>query len=94
MLSATLPSFFKQLADKLCVFTRSVPLSVMPSPISTTSKIFLEHQDSTVVWWHMPIVPTLGRLRQEDSEFKASLGYNSETLSQKNKRFVLNTTFS
>jgi hypothetical protein len=25
--------------------------------------------------WHMPVIPTLGRLRQEDHKFKASLGY-------------------
>jgi hypothetical protein len=26
-------------------------------------------------WWHTPIIPALGKVRQEDSEFKASLGY-------------------
>jgi hypothetical protein len=25
--------------------------------------------------WHTPVTPALGRLRQEDHEFKASLGY-------------------
>jgi hypothetical protein len=27
------------------------------------------------VWWHISVIPTLGRLRQEDGEFEASLGY-------------------
>jgi hypothetical protein len=26
-------------------------------------------------WWYMPVIPALGRQRQEDPEFKASLGY-------------------
>jgi hypothetical protein len=38
------------------------------------------------VWWHTSAISTLGRLRQEDHEFEASLGKgNSETLSQTNK---------
>jgi hypothetical protein len=27
------------------------------------------------VWWCRPVIPALGRLRQEDSKFEASLGY-------------------
>jgi hypothetical protein len=27
------------------------------------------------VWWSIPIIPTLGKLRQEGCEFEASLGY-------------------
>jgi hypothetical protein len=30
---------------------------------------------SSQVWWCMTIFPALGRLRQEDHEFKASLSY-------------------
>jgi hypothetical protein len=26
-------------------------------------------------WWYMPVISTLGRKRQEDHKFKASLGY-------------------
>jgi hypothetical protein len=26
-------------------------------------------------WWHMPTIPAVGRLRQEDGESRASLGY-------------------
>jgi hypothetical protein len=27
------------------------------------------------VWWIMPVIPELRRPRQQDSEYKASLGY-------------------
>jgi hypothetical protein len=27
------------------------------------------------VWWYIPIIPALGRLKQEDIEVQASLGY-------------------
>jgi hypothetical protein len=27
------------------------------------------------VWWYLPIIPALRSLKQEDCEFKASLGY-------------------
>jgi hypothetical protein len=27
------------------------------------------------VWWHTSVIPALGRLKQEDQEFLASLGY-------------------
>jgi hypothetical protein len=30
------------------------------------------------VWWYTPVIPALRRLRQEDLEFEASLGYVSE----------------
>jgi hypothetical protein len=26
-------------------------------------------------WWYMPVIPTLGRQRQEDLQVQASLGY-------------------
>jgi hypothetical protein len=26
-------------------------------------------------WWHISVIPALGRLRQENSEFKSNLGY-------------------
>jgi hypothetical protein len=35
----------------------------------------LKNQDKTHAWWFTPIIPALRRLRQEDHEFKASLGY-------------------
>jgi hypothetical protein len=25
------------------------------------------------VWWYMPVIPVLGRLRQEDQEFEANV---------------------
>jgi hypothetical protein len=33
----------------------------------------------------MPAITALGRLEQKESKFKASLGYNSETLERKTK---------
>jgi hypothetical protein len=27
------------------------------------------------VWWHMPVISALRRLKQEDQEFEVSLGY-------------------
>jgi hypothetical protein len=27
-----------------------------------------------LVWWYIPVIPALGKLRQEDHEFKANLG--------------------
>jgi hypothetical protein len=35
--------------------------------------------------WHKPVIPALRRLRQEDCELEATLGY-IETLSQKETR--------
>jgi hypothetical protein len=34
------------------------------------------------VWWLMSEIPALRRLRQEDQEFQASLGYTQKILSQ------------
>lgn len=36
--------------------------------------------------WHMPIIPVMGRLKQEDHEFKASLVTWQDTLSKKWKK--------
>jgi hypothetical protein len=30
---------------------------------------------ASCVWWCTPVIPALGRLKQEDLLFKASLGY-------------------
>jgi hypothetical protein len=38
----------------------------------------------------MPVIPALGRLRQEDPKFEARLGYINETLSQENKQIKKN----
>jgi hypothetical protein len=37
-------------------------------------------------WWHRPVFPTFGQWRQEDLEFKVSLGYIVRPVSKnKNK---------
>jgi hypothetical protein len=36
-------------------------------------------------WWYTAVIPALGRLRQEDHEFKASLGHMSQIKKKKRK---------
>jgi hypothetical protein len=45
-------------------------------------KQFFEGIMVSPAWWFMSIILALERWRQEDHEFKASLGYHSETLFQ------------
>jgi hypothetical protein len=37
------------------------------------------------VWWHMIVIPTLRRLRQEDFKLEANLGYTDRPYLKKNK---------
>jgi hypothetical protein len=30
------------------------------------------------VWWHMPVILALGRLREKDKKFKTGLGYTAK----------------
>jgi hypothetical protein len=36
-----------------------------------------------LVWWHIPIIPAIVRLRQEDCEFQGSLGLGSGPVSKR-----------
>jgi hypothetical protein len=37
------------------------------------------------VWWCTPVIPALGRLRQENYKFKVSLGYTERICLKKPK---------
>jgi hypothetical protein len=32
------------------------------------------------VWWHKPVILAFGKMKQEDLDFKASLGYPSQNI--------------
>jgi hypothetical protein len=38
------------------------------------------------VWWFMPIIPALGRPRQEDCEFQANLSYMARPCQEREKK--------
>jgi hypothetical protein len=38
------------------------------------------------VWWCTPVIPALGKLRQEDCEFQASLDYTVRSCLKKKKK--------
>jgi hypothetical protein len=38
------------------------------------------------VWWHTSVIPALGRYRQEDQEFKASLGFSEKKKKKEKKK--------
>jgi hypothetical protein len=40
------------------------------------------------VWYHIPIIPALGMLRQKDSESKASVGYVLRSCLKKDKEKI------
>jgi hypothetical protein len=48
-------------------------------------KYACEQKNSKNVWWNMPVIPVLRRLRKENCEFKTSLGYLEITYVKKKK---------
>jgi hypothetical protein len=40
------------------------------------------------VWWYMPVIPALGRLRQEDIKFEASLCFVTDPITTRKKKKV------
>jgi hypothetical protein len=36
-------------------------------------------EERNLVWWYIPVTPSLERQRQEDCKFEASLGYTART---------------
>jgi hypothetical protein len=47
---------------------------------------------SSWVWWHTSVISALGRLRQEDHKFKASLGYIVRSWLKKKKKKTSNSS--
>jgi hypothetical protein len=43
----------------------------------------IKKQGLSWVWYYSPVIPALERLRQEDSEFEASLGYMAKSCLKK-----------
>jgi hypothetical protein len=37
-------------------------------------------------WWYAPVIPALRKLRQEDLQFKTSLGYTARPCLKKNQK--------
>jgi hypothetical protein len=50
-------------------------VSIFPNHQTIFKNIILARQEVSWAWWSTPGIPALGRLRQEDHAFKASLGY-------------------
>jgi ubiquinone/menaquinone biosynthesis C-methylase UbiE len=44
------------------------------------------------VWWYTSVIPVLGRLKQEDCKFKASLGYTVRVCLKQNKMKQINNS--
>jgi hypothetical protein len=43
--------------------------------IKVLEKDLLKNKSINWMWWHTPIIPALGRMKQKDGQFKANLGY-------------------
>lgn len=50
----------------------SVDLAGLGSVPTSTKNV----REIWLIWWHLPVIPSLRTLRQGDSEFEAILGYN------------------
>jgi hypothetical protein len=54
---------------------RSYPLALPPLPGSLQGCRTVRLGVLSWMWCHMPVIPAVGRLKQENCEFEASLGY-------------------
>jgi hypothetical protein len=52
----------------------------------------LTSQAISQVWWHTPVIPVLGSLKQKDWQFETKMGYIARTRAKK-KNHVLNDLF-
>jgi hypothetical protein len=53
--------------------SRRITVRGQPGEHSKTLSQKVKIKKQSQVWWHTPIIPALGRLRQKDYKFKASL---------------------
>jgi hypothetical protein len=61
--------------------------SLISNPSTTTKKKKKRKKEKNSqrgqAWWYTPVIPALGRLRQEDLEFEASMDYIAKPNLQK-----------
>jgi hypothetical protein len=72
-------------------FTGDVIHSIDASIFQSAAHHFAVLKILNAGWWYMPVIPTFRRLREEDCEFKASLGYRVRSCLQKNHSIGLAT---
>jgi hypothetical protein len=41
------------------------------------------------MWWHTPVIPAFGRLRQKDGKFKACLNYIAISCLKKTNKILI-----
>jgi hypothetical protein len=63
-----------------------IPTKKLLSKVAFLFLGYVQNKKNSWARWCTPIIPALGRLRQEDHEFKASLGYTQKPCLKKRKK--------